>query len=81
MYATLINFAHSKLRDGIFIIVNCCQIISCKLNKISGVENYTPPLVSMSASQCRTRKDIPGTHTTGLVYTSTHRRENPMTAM
>ena len=48
---------------------------------LTGVENSTGTLVSTSARQCRTRKDIPGTCPTGRVYTSTHRRENPMTAM
>ena len=45
------------------------------------VENSTRPLVSTSARQCRTRIDIPGTRPTGRVCTSTHRRENPTTAM
>ena len=47
----------------------------------TAVENSTRPLVSTSARHCRTRKDIRGTRPTGRVYTSTRRRENPMTAM
>ena len=56
---------------------------------IKWVENSTHPLISMSARQCRMRKNIPGTRPTGRVCTRptgpvctrTHRRENPMTAM
>ena len=33
----------------------------------SGVENSTCPLVSKRARQCKTRKDIPGTHPTAQV--------------
>ena len=50
-------------------------------NRLTVVENSTRPLVSTSARQCRTRKDIPGTRPTGRVCTSTDRRENPMTAV
>ena len=35
------------------------------LDTTPGVENSTTILVSTSARQCRTRKDIPGTHPTG----------------
>ena len=59
----------------------CPWIIEFKLER-SVVENSTHPLVSTSASQCRTRKDIPATCPTGRVCISTHRRrENPMTTM